>query len=71
MKAVCHAATIPMIIMPNPSARTNDQDTAWLSLTSSVAQVKARGIAKVQVVVPFAILANDPGRSPRLLGGST
>jgi hypothetical protein len=39
----------------------------WIKMTGGVAQVKVRGLAKVQAVFTFAILANNLVRIPKLL----
>jgi len=40
----------------------------WLETTGGIAQVKVRGLAKVQAVFTFAILAYNLVRIPKLLG---
>jgi hypothetical protein len=40
----------------------------WLKTTGSIAQVKVRGLVKVQAVFTFAILAYNLVRIPKLVG---
>jgi hypothetical protein len=43
----------------------------WIKTTGGVAQVKVRGLAKVQTVFIFAILAYNLVRIPKLLEAPT
>jgi IS5 family transposase len=43
----------------------------WIKTTGGVAQVKVRGLAKVQAVFIFAILAYNLVRIPKLLEAPT